>query len=72
MQLLLLLYAFAVPYLHIQATAEVSNSAVSRFVTVRIHLRRMGDTATACVVKAGRLAKPAATPAAFWLHHAAV
>jgi hypothetical protein len=51
--LLLLLYAFAVPYLYVQATAEVSTSPVSHFVTMRIHLPKMGDTATACVVKAG-------------------
>jgi hypothetical protein len=44
--------AFAVPYSHVQATADVSTSPVSRFVTVRIHLRNLGDIATACVVKA--------------------
>jgi hypothetical protein len=43
---------FAVPYSHVQATADVSTSPVSRFVTVRIHLRNLGDIATACVVKA--------------------
>lgn len=44
---------FAVPYSHVQATADVSTSQVSRFVTVRIHLRNLGDIATACIVKAG-------------------
>jgi hypothetical protein len=44
--------AFAIPYSHVQATADVSTSPVSRFVTVRIHLRNLGDIATACVVKA--------------------
>lgn len=50
---LLLLLAFAVPYPHIQSSADVSSSAVSHFVTVRVHLRNIGGIATACVVKAG-------------------
>jgi hypothetical protein len=43
---------FSVPYSHVQATADVSTSPVSRFVTVRIHLRNLGGMATACVVEA--------------------
>jgi hypothetical protein len=52
---LLLLFAFAsVPYNHVQVTDKVSASPVSRFVTLTVHLRNIGDTAAACVVKAGR------------------
>jgi hypothetical protein len=52
MRILLLLYAFAVPYSHVQSTADVSTSPVSRFVTVRVHLRNLGDIAASCVVRA--------------------
>jgi hypothetical protein len=49
----LALAAFYVPYLHVQSTAEVVSSPVSKYVTVKVHLRNIGDTAAACVVKAG-------------------
>lgn len=42
----------SVPYQHVQSTAEVSTSPVSRFVTVHVHLRNLGVLATSCVVKA--------------------
>lgn len=42
----------AVPYPHVQATATVSTSPVSRYVTLTVHLRNIGGIATACVVKA--------------------
>lgn len=48
----LCLPALAIPYSHVQATAEVSTSPVSRFVAVRVHLRNLGGIATSCVVKA--------------------
>jgi hypothetical protein len=44
---------FAASYTQIQSTAEVSTSPASRFVSVRVHLRNIGDAATACTVKAG-------------------
>jgi hypothetical protein len=43
----------AVPYAHVQSTAEVTTSPVSRFVSVHVHLRNFGGIATSCVVKAG-------------------
>jgi len=42
----------AVPYPHVQATASVSTSPVSRYMTLTVHLRNLGGIATACVVKA--------------------
>jgi hypothetical protein len=44
---------FAASYTQIQSTAEISTSPASRFVSVHIHLRNIGDSATACTVKAG-------------------
>jgi len=44
----------AVPYPHVQATASVSTSPISRYVTLTVHLRNIGGIATACVVKASR------------------
>lgn len=50
--LLCVIPAFAAIYSHVQATAAVSTSPVSRFVSVTVHLRNIGDTATSCIVKA--------------------
>lgn len=45
--------AFAsAPYTYVQTTADVQTSAVSRYVTLTVHLRNIGGIATACVVKA--------------------
>lgn len=41
----------AVPYAHVQSTANVYTSPNSRFVTLRVHLRNIGGVATACVVR---------------------
>jgi len=46
------LLVLTLPYSHVRSTAEVSTSPISRFVTVGVHLRNLGDIATACVVKA--------------------
>jgi len=40
------------PYHHVQATADVQTSVVSRYVSVRVHLRNIGGIATACMVEA--------------------
>lgn len=45
--------AIAAPYPHVQATAAVSTSPVSRFVTLTVHLRNIGGIAASCVVKSG-------------------
>lgn len=42
----------AVPYAHVQATANVSAAPHSRFVTLTVHLRNVGGIATACTVRA--------------------
>lgn len=54
MRFFALLFAFAVPYLHVQAKAIFSDPAPGgRSISVRVHLHNTGDLAASCKVKLG-------------------
>lgn len=58
MRYLALLFAFAVPYPHVQADAAFSDPAPgAKSVSVRIHLHNTGDLAASCTVKLGGQSK---------------